>query len=110
MSLASGLPDRRSQRIWEARLGPTHQNVALGLYNLGVLYTVTDQFPKAEEAYRQSIAIRESRFGKDHLLTGMSLHGMALTEAAQQKWTDAGQLMDRARRSVRRHVAVTLPV
>src|SRR5262249_46975173 len=44
------------------------------------------------------------------LLTGMSLHGMALTEAAEEKWTDAGQLMDRARRSVRRHVAVTLPV
>jgi len=52
--------------IKEKYYGKGHNELAMTLNNLGLVYSKSNQHQKAIELYRKAIEIRESIFGPDH--------------------------------------------
>ena len=67
------------------------------------------RYAEAEPLYRRSLAIWEKQLGRDHPHVATSLNNLAALSAAQGRWAEAAESIDRARRVVRRHVARVLP-
>ena len=67
------------------------------------------RYAEAEPLYRRSLAIWEKQLGRDHPDVATSLNNLAGLSAAQGRWAEAAESIDRARRVVRRHVARVLP-
>jgi CHAT domain-containing protein/Tfp pilus assembly protein PilF len=101
---------RRCLEIKEATLGKDHPSVATTLTNLAALYKDMGSYSKAEPLYRRSLEIREAKLGKDHPDVAAPLHNLARLCEVRGEAAEAGQLIDRARRSARRHIVSVLPV
>lgn len=62
--------------------GESSDEYATALNNLGEVYRQMAQFPQAEEAYRKSIAARESQSSRDRLRMAAVLNNLATTQLA----------------------------
>jgi tetratricopeptide (TPR) repeat protein/CHAT domain-containing protein len=101
---------QRGLKILQTRLGPDHPDVATSRNNLAEVYCAMGQYARAEPLHQRNLKILESRLGPDHPHVFASLSNLALLYAATGRWPEAVAAIDRERRSVRRHVARTLPV
>lgn len=99
---------RRAVAALEAAYGPGHPALAQGLINLAVL-SRRGNVAEAESLYRRALAIQEKALGPDHPDVALGLNNLAVLRCAQSEWADAGDLLDRQRRGVRRFVARELP-
>ncbi|MFO0810961.1 MAG: CHAT domain-containing tetratricopeptide repeat protein [Gemmataceae bacterium] len=100
---------RRALSIREKAFGPDHPNVAESLNNLATLYLAQGKYTELEPLYRRALAIKERALGPDHPDVALGLYNLAILRCAQMEWKDAGDLLDRQRRGVRRFVARELP-
>jgi tetratricopeptide (TPR) repeat protein len=101
---------QRSLKIREDKLGKDHPDVAQSLNNLAHLYSDMGQYAKAEPLYQRGLKIYEDKLGKDHTDLADSLNNLASLYAIQERWKEAADAADQARRIVRRHVTRVLPV
>ena len=96
----------RATAIDQAAGGPQHPDFArdldaqaLNLFRTGTLVAEATlrqrQFDQAESLYRRSLAIRQKVYGPDHPTAISTLSGLAELVHAQQRNTEAKQLLDR---------------
>ena len=79
--------------IYRRTLGPMHPEVATTFNNLGALYLKTQEWARADEAFRQSIAIRMNTIGADHPETAAAQHGRALALNKLERFDEAETLL-----------------
>ncbi len=63
------------------------------LYSLGVILSVQGHYQKAEDTFRQALAIAEEAFGPDHPAMTNPLNGLGHTMYRQEKYIEARKLM-----------------
>lgn len=68
----------RSLTILEAQLGPDHLDVALHLYNLGIVLSDLGELPAARTACERALQIRQAQLGPDHLDVATSLNSLGI--------------------------------
>lgn len=56
----------RALGVYEAALGPSHNDVGSMAYNVAMVYHVLDQFPQAEKHYKRALAIKTGGLGAKH--------------------------------------------
>lgn len=100
---------QRCLTICENSLGKDHPTLAVILNNLAFAHQAQGKLDQAESLFRRSLAIHEAKLDKDHPRTAFALHNLAALEVRSQRWADAIQHTDRARRTVARHIAAALP-
>ena len=84
--------------------------MATSLNNLAVLYQCHGPVRRGRAALPpQPGDPGEAKLGPDHPDVAASLNNLAVLSAAQGRWAEAAESIDRARRVVRRHVARVLP-
>jgi CHAT domain-containing protein/tetratricopeptide (TPR) repeat protein len=99
----------RALKVHEEKLGIEHFNAALCLANLALLHLDQDDLPRALEHYERATRIVEATAGKDHPEIARYQRSFGWIYAQQGKYDEAGRAFDRARHSVRNHVARLLP-
>jgi tetratricopeptide (TPR) repeat protein len=72
------------------------QELGAALGELGKCYFEKGEFPKAEPALLESIAIFERNFGSDHELVGEGVHNLATLYHLQDKTDEAGKAYQKA--------------
>ncbi|WP_165220514.1 tetratricopeptide repeat protein [Aquisphaera insulae] len=87
---------RRSLVIIEARYGPNHPRVAIGLNNLATLLQDTDRVAEAEPLMRRALAIDEAIYGPDHPRVAIGLNNLAALLRDTDRMAEAEPLMRRA--------------
>lgn len=65
------------------------------LYNLGRIKRQLAEFSEAEQLFRESLSIEESLSGPSGIQVGRRLVELSVSLAAQNKWTEGAQLLDR---------------
>ena len=83
--------------IKEKVFGPDHSDVALSLYNLGLLYQNQDRYAGCRvTSNKRSLAIREKALGTDHPDVAASLNNLAQLYRAQGRYAEAEPLYKRS--------------
>jgi CHAT domain-containing protein/Tfp pilus assembly protein PilF len=100
---------QRSLQISEAKRGKDHPLVASSLNGLATVYRAQGQYDKAEPLYQRSLQIREAKLGKDHPKVVDSLNNLVKLYGGTQRWPQAAEAAEAARRGLRRHVSQVLP-
>jgi uncharacterized protein (TIGR03067 family) len=100
----------RSEKLLENQFGKDHPEVAYVRNNVGLLLLATNKPAEAERKFKDGLKICEVKFGVRHPLAAQCLDNLALAYARQERWDEALQTADRARRILRRHVQDVLPV
>jgi eukaryotic-like serine/threonine-protein kinase len=73
--------------------GPEHLEVGTTYNNLGAVFLKTQEWDKADEAYRYAIAIRMAGLGERHPETASSINGRALALNKLGRYDEAGLLL-----------------
>lgn len=68
----------RSLTILEAQLGPDHLDVALHLYNLGIVLSDLGELPAARTACERALEIRQAQLGPHHLDVARTLDNLGI--------------------------------
>jgi CHAT domain-containing protein/Tfp pilus assembly protein PilF len=100
---------QRSLQISEARRGKDHPYVADSLNGLAAVYQAQGQNAKAEPPLQRSLQIQENKLGKDHPSVANTLTNLVKLYGATQRWQQATQAAEAARRGFRQHVSQVLP-
>jgi CHAT domain-containing protein/Tfp pilus assembly protein PilF len=87
---------KRALAITEARLGPSHLEVATSLNNLAMLYLAKDEYERAEPLYQRALAIREAALGPKHPDVATSLNNLAMLYQEKGEYERAEPLHQRA--------------
>jgi tetratricopeptide (TPR) repeat protein len=82
--------------IKEAKLGPEHLHVALGLDNLATLHSDMGQYKQAQTLHQRALAIREKTLGPFHSDVAVSLNNLATAYQAVNLHEQALPLRERA--------------
>jgi serine/threonine protein kinase len=77
-------------------LGANHIEVATTYNNLGVLFTKTQEWERAESMFRQAMAIRETALGSDHPEFASAVHGRAIALMRLGRFQEAEPLLRRS--------------
>jgi tetratricopeptide (TPR) repeat protein len=80
---------QQSLAIKESLFGPSHQEVAVTLANLGYYYKVTGKLLAARRAYEHALSILRSTVGASHPVTWNVLHNIAQLMKAEAKSIEA---------------------
>ena len=67
----------RAIQIYEAKLGPDHYRVGIGLNNLGDLHREAGRLDTAEPYYRRALEIFQGALGPEHINVSFPLKGLA---------------------------------
>ncbi|MEZ6133167.1 MAG: CHAT domain-containing tetratricopeptide repeat protein [Planctomycetaceae bacterium] len=89
--------------------GPDHFNVGESLRYLGLLYLTSGDYVRAEETLGQSLSIFQRTLTDSHPFVATVQQLLSVTHAALGDFRKATQFREQSRRSVRRHMAKTLP-
>ena len=86
----------RALKIFEKLYGHKHQSVAMVLMNLGVLWEIKGDKPKAISLYQEALAIQEEIYGPNHLeVSHYSVVGILMLQmpnarqVCQQVWASS---------------------
>jgi len=94
---AQGIPlAQEAVQLAEKTFGADHQNVALSLNLLGLMYDEQGMYAEAEPAYKRSLAIREKALGPDHPDVALSLNNLAELYREQGRYAEAEPLHKRS--------------
>ncbi len=83
---------RRSLKLRQAALPPTHPRIADSLNNLANLFKSQGRYAEAEPLYKQSLEIRETVQGVDHPDVADSLNNLANVYQSQSRFAEAEPL------------------
>src|ERR1700752_4742625 len=76
---------QRSLAIKESLFGPSHEEVAVTLANIGYYYKATGNLLAARRAYERALSILRTTVGASHPVTSNVLHNMAQLLKAEAK-------------------------
>jgi tetratricopeptide (TPR) repeat protein len=68
---------RRLEAGVRKQFGVSHENYAVALNNLAVVYDSLGRYTDAESAYRRALAIKEKALGKNHLDLASTINYLA---------------------------------
>ncbi|WP_295559747.1 tetratricopeptide repeat protein [uncultured Hyphomicrobium sp.] len=80
----------------EAKLGPSHPEVATSLNDLATIYRALARYADAEAMYKRSLAMRETALGREHLHVAISLNNLGSLYRLQGRYADAEPLYKRS--------------
>lgn len=87
---------RRCLAIFEAKLGPDHEEVAYTLRKLGGWVRDTGRLEEAEELLRRSLEIKEAKLGPDDVRVANTLHELGVCMREAEGLEEAAELLKRA--------------
>ncbi len=94
---AEGIPvAEEAVQVAEATFGANHQNLALSLLWLGLMYDEQGRYANAEQVYKSSLAIYEKALGPDHPDVAMCLNNLAELYRKQGRYAEAEPLYKRS--------------
>jgi tetratricopeptide (TPR) repeat protein/transcriptional regulator with XRE-family HTH domain len=82
--------------IWEQTVGLDHPEVAFGLNNLAITYSLLGRHVEALPLFQRTLALREQALGQDHADTAASLNNLAVTYYERGRYVEALPLLQRA--------------
>ena len=100
---------RRAVAILEKESGPPTAETAAAYNALAGLAQLTEDYGKSEASFRKCVQILATRLGPDHPETSVAIENLACSLAAQGRWDEVGDQLDRSRRSRRAFLDRTLP-
>ena len=83
-------------KLAQEAFGPEHDNVAVSLNNLSLLYVAEKKYKEAESLLERVLSINEKNLGGNDPKVATDLNNLAEAYKAQKKFTDAAFLYNRA--------------